>query len=1047
MSPQSDLAFVDRPQITGDPNENLFEETTVQRLERLGYRSLDGRQLRDPDTFPETDVVHRPTLRRFFQEKYPFLDPTSLNQAVQRVATPDGVDLIQRNKEAHHLITKGFELAYEAEDGSEAYEHVYPIDWKHPEENEFWVVQQLPIHGDNDRRPDLIIYVNGLPLVTFELKSPYREEVDVENAFNQLQHYRQELARLFTFNAFCVLSDGRKTLHGVHSASREWFKPWMSADGETVADEKKQSMRMLIQGLFPKDRLLHYVRNFIVHENTGSGIRKKGALYHQFFGVRRAVEETLRATGPDGDQRIGVIWHTQGAGKSLSMVFLVGILRRRLGNPTILIEVDRNDLDEQLYDAFVAAKPLVGDVHQAEGIDDLRARLKTEGGEVVFTTIEKFQLKEEETEHPQLSDRKDIVVIADEAHRTQYGFEGEVRVDEDTGERFTAYGYAKYLRQALPNASFIGFTGTPIAEDDRNTTAVFGDLIHTYDMRQAKEDGAVVGIQYEPRLIELGLDNEEIDEEVEEIAEGDDVELEKQKWSALERAAGTDERQAQLAEDIIEHFRKRRQSIDGKGMIVGMSRRNCVGLYEAIVERRPEWHDPALDAGKIKVVMTGNISSDPPEWNERGHITTKQQRDQLKQRFKDPDDDLQLVIVCDMWLTGTNIPCLHTLYVDKPMKGHNLMQAIARVNRVFRDKPAGLVVDYIGIGTQLKKATKRYTDQGFDAPTEELEEAAFEQFDQALSAIRETLPDAVDQDLVAHWRDLSKIDFEDLTTRLYNFYLETDDRRDDFLRKEKRLRKAHSLIQHREEVEEHADEVAFYQLVRTQLKRTKEQATREEDEERAQAIRDLVERSLEAEEAVDIYEAAGIDKPDISILDEAFLEEFKSEEEKQSLRMKLLEKLMKDEIQVRKRENLSKYRSLEEILEETLAKYHQNTITAAEVMKRLVEMRKDYFSDDERKDKYNLSNEEIAFVDAINEVREDAYDMPFLCDLVRDVVRSVKDNLEVDWTKPHRENVRASVRSAVKRVLRQNGVTGDEMQAVQEQIMEQAESLYQDWPQ
>jgi type I restriction enzyme R subunit len=1030
----------------GDPNESLFEETTIERLENLGYQSVHGRELRDGVTFPETDVVHRPTLRQFFREQYPFLDEAALTQAIQTVASPDGVDLIQRNKKAHHLITKGFDLAYEAEDGSEAYEHVYPIDWENPEENEFWVVQQLPVHGDNDRRPDLIIYVNGLPLVTFELKSPYREEVDVENAFNQLQHYRQELSRLFTFNAFCVLSDGRTTLHGVHSASREWFKPWMSADGETVADEKKQSMRMLVQGLFPKDRLLHYVRNFIVHENTGGGIRKKGALYHQFFGVRRAVEETLRATQPEGDQKIGVIWHTQGAGKSLSMVFLVGILRRRLGNPTILIEVDRNDLDEQLYDAFVAAGPLVGDVHQAEGIDDLRARLQTEGGEVVFTTIEKFQLKGEETEHPQLSDRNDVVVIADEAHRTQYGFEGEVRVDEETGERFTAYGYARYLRQALPNASFIGFTGTPIAENDRNTTAVFGDLIHTYDMQQAKEDGAVVGIQYEPRLIELALDNEAIDEDVEDIAEDGDVELEKQKWSALERAAGTDERQARLAEDIVEHFRKRRQSIDGKGMIVGMSRRNCMGLYEAIVERRPEWHDPALDAGKIKVVMTGNISSDPPEWNERGHITTKQQRDQLKQRFKDPDDDLQLTIVCDMWLTGTNIPCLHTLYVDKPMKGHNLMQAIARVNRVFRDKPAGLVVDYIGIGTELKKATKRYTDQGFDAPTEELEDAAFGQFEEALAAIRETLPDAMDQDLVAHWRGLSKIDFEDLTTRLYNYYLETDDRRDDFLRMEKRLRKAHSLIQHREEVEAHADEVAFYQLVRTQLKRTKEQATREEDEERAQAIRDLVERSLEAEEAVDIYEAAGIDKPDISILNEAFLEEFKTKEKKQSLRMKLLEKLMKDEIQVRKRENLSKYRTLEEILEETLAKYHQNTITAAEVMKKLVEMRKDYFSDDERKDEYNLSNEEIAFIDAINEVQEDAYDMPFLCDLVRDVVQSVKDNLEVDWTKPHRENVQASVRSAVKRVLRRNGVTGDEMQAVQEQIMEQAESLYGDWP-
>jgi type I restriction enzyme R subunit len=1045
MATQLDTALVDAEPLA-DPDENLFEETTIERLEHLGYRHLDGRELRDDETFPETQVVHRPTLRRHFREQYPFLDERALNEAVQRVARPDGANLSRRNKEAHRLLTKGFELAYEAADGTEKHEHVYPIDWEHPEENDFWVVQQLPVQGKNDRRPDLVVYVNGLPVVLFELKSPYRDDTHIGKALNQLQHYTSELRRLFTFNAFCVASDGTKTLHGVDPHAEDWFKPWMSADGETIADDEKQSMRMLIEGLFPKERLLSYLRNFIVHETTGEGIRKKGALYHQFFGVRRAVEETLRATGPDGNQRIGVIWHTQGAGKSLSMVFLVGILRRRLGNPTILIEVDRNDLDDQLYDAFVAAKSLVGSVHQAEGIDDLRQRLQTDGGEVVFTTIEKFQLKGDETEHPQLTDRSDVVVIADEAHRTQYGFEGEMRVDDETGERFTAYGYAKYLRDALPNASFIGFTGTPIAEDDRDTTAVFGDLIHTYDMKQAKEDGAVVGIKYEPRLIELTLSNENIDEELDEIADGEDVELEKQKWSAMERAAGTDERQAQLAEDIIEHYGRRRDGNEGKGMIVCMSRRNCVGLYEAIVERLPEWHDPAFDQGKIKIVMTGNISKDPSEWNERGHITTKQQRDQIKQRFKDPDDELELVIVCDMWLTGTNIPCLHTLYVDKPMKGHNLMQAIARVNRVFRDKPAGLVVDYIGVGTELKKATKRYTEQGFGAPAEDLEEEAFDQFDAALSAVRQTLPDTVDRDLIANWRDLSKIDFEDVLSRLYDFYLETDDRRDDYLKKEKRLRKAHSLVQHREEVDEHADEVAFYQYVRTQLQRTKDDETREEDEERAEAIRDLVERSIDAEEAVDIYQAAGIEKPDISILDDAFLEEFKSEETKQNLRMKLLEKLVRDEIQLRKRENLQKYRSLQEILEDTLAKYRQNAITAAEVMKQLVEMRKEYFDEDERTREYDLSNEEIAFLDAINEVRDDAYDMDFLCDLVREVVDVVKNNLEVDWTKPHRENVRASVRSAVKRVLRRNDVDGDDMQAVQEQIMEQAESLYEDWP-
>ena len=1031
-----------------DPNEDFFESTTVERLHELGYIPKRGADLRGDD-FPTGDVVHRPTLRRFLRRTYPELDEQARAQAVQRIASPDGVDLAQKNKEAHRLITKGFEQAVEREDGSTDYVHVYPIDWDDPEANDFWVVQQLPIAGDHDRRPDLVVYVNGLPLVVFELKNPYREDVDVENAFNQLQHYTQDLPRLFQFNAFCVVSDGTETLHGVHSASREWFKPWMSVDGETVIDDRAHSMRTLVEGLFPKKRLLAYVRHFIVHETTGSGITKKGALYHQFFGVRRAVQETERATGPDGDQKIGVIWHTQGAGKSLSMVFLVGILRQRLGNPTILIEVDRNDLDEQLYDAFVAARPLVGSVHQAESVDDLRARLQTQGGEVIFTTIEKFQLKDAETEHPQLTDRDDVIVIADEAHRTQYGFEGRIRRDPETGEVYVAYGYARYLRQALPNASFIGFTGTPIDEDDRSTTAVFGDMIHTYDMRQAEKDGAVLEILYEPRLINLQLVNENIDKEAKEIGEGDDVEVEKQKWSAVERAAGTDERQEKLAADVVEHFRKRQQAheaFDGVGMIVCMSRRNCVGLYDAITDLRPEWHDSADDKGRIKIVMTGNISEDPPEWNERGHITTKQQREHIKERFKDPDDPLHLVIVCDMWLTGTNIPPLHTLYVDKPMKGHTLMQAIARVNRVFRDKPGGLVVDYIGIGTELKRATKRYTDRGFGAPAEELEEVAFGEFEKALEEIRASLPEDVDRDTVSGWRTLSNTEFEDLVGGLYNHYLATDEQRDDFLRREQKLRKAYSLIQHRDEADAHADEVAIYQYVRTQLNRTKSSANREESEEHAEAIRDLVERSIAAEDAVDVYAAAGIEKPDISILDERFLEEFKSDEGRQNLRLKLLEKLMRDEIRVRKRENLQKYRSLQEILEETLKKYRENTITAAEVMKALVEMRKEYFSEDERKEAYNLTNEEIAFIDAINEVKEDAYDMPFLCDLVRDVVDTVKSNLEVDWTKPHRENVKASVRSAVKRVLRRKGVTGDDLQAVQEEIMAQAESLYRDWP-
>jgi type I restriction enzyme R subunit len=887
-----------------------------------------------------------------------------------------------------------------------------------------------------------VVFVNGLPLVVFELKNPYAEDPTVQDAHNQLQHYNQDIPRLFAFNAFCVISDGEETLHGVHSASMEWFNPWKSIDGHGTVPESTSTMKALVEGLFPPARLLEYIRHFIVHESTGEGILKKGALYHQFFGVRFAVEEAIRATRPDGDRRIGVIWHTQGAGKSLSMVFFVGILRKRLGNPTILVEVDRNDLDEQLYDAFVAARQAVGTVHQAQSVDDLRTRLQTEGGEVIFTTIEKFRLKDEEREHPELSDRNDIIVIADEAHRTQYGFDASIRYSEAHEDYITAYGYARYLRQALPNASFIGFTGTPIEEEDRDTTAVFGDVIHTYDLTQAQADGAIVEIRYEPRLIDLRLVNEAIDEELEQLEAEGDYEQEKLKWSALEQAAGAKPRLEKLAEDLITHYERRTDSLFGKGMIVCMSRKNCVALFDEIVALRPDWFSPELDQGEIKIVMTGNVSKDPPEWNEAGHISTKAQRDQLKQRFKDPDDPLKLVIVCDMWLTGTNIPCLHTLYVDKPMKGHNLMQAIARVNRVFRDKPAGLVVDYIGISTELKKATKRYTEKDFGQPAEELGEEALAQFEAALKAVRDTLPEGVD---AGDWRSLSKIEFDDMMSRVYAHYTETDERRDDFLLKEKRLSTAYSLVGHLDAAQDHADEVALYQMTRKQLRRTEKKKTREEDEERARAVRDLVERSIEAQEAVDIYRVAGIEKPDISILDQEFLEEFKSKDEKQNLRIRLLEKLLYDEIQVRRRKNLEKYRSLQEILEKTLKRYRQGAITAAEVMQAMVELKQqmDY---EGSSDEYDLSAEERAFLDAVAGLKEDAYDMPFLCDLVRDVVEAVKRNLAPDWTKPHRTSVKASVRTAIKQVLRRRGVEREHFRFIQQRVMEQAEALYEDWP-
>ena len=1044
MPEDTPLSVVGDDDPLGDPDENLFEETTVERLEQLGYTHRHGAALRG-EAFPEADVVHRPTLRAFLEQQYPHLDDDALRQAVQRIASPDGVDLIQRNKHFHELATEGFELPYERADGTEAHEHIYPIAWDDPDGtvNTYWVVQQFTVAGSNRRRPDLVVFINGLPLVVFELKNPYRGDPTVQEAHNQLQHYLQDIPRLFAFNTFCVISDGTETLHGVHSASMEWFNPWKSIDGRTTEQAETGSMKTLVEGLFPTGRLLEYIRHFIVHEETGQGILKKGALYHQFFGVRFAVEEAIRATDPAGDRRIGVIWHTQGAGKSLSMVFFVGILRQRLNNPSILIEVDRNDLDEQLYDAFVAARQAVGTVHQAQSVDDLRTRLQTEGGEVLFTTIEKFRLKGEEVEHPELSDRNDIIVIADEAHRTQYGFDASIRFSEAHDDYITAYGYAKYLRQALPNASFIGFTGTPIEEGDRDTTAVFGDIIHTYDIMQAEADGAIVEIRYEPRLVDLRLLSEDLDSELAELEAEGDLEQEKLKWTALERAAGATPRLEKLAADLVDHFETRRERIWGKGMALCMSRKNCVALFDQIVKLRPDWYDPALDQGQIKIVMTGNVAQDPPEWNEAGHITTKAQRSQLKERFKDPDDPLQLVIVCDMWLTGTNIPCLHTLYVDKPMKGHNLMQAIARVNRVFRDKPAGLVVDYIGISTELKKATKRYTEHGFGEPAEELGDKALAQFEEALDAIRETLPAGAE---TADWRSLSKIAFEDLTNRLYAHYLETEERRDDYLRKEKRLSTAFSLVGHLEAAQAHADEVALYQMTRKQLRRTEKKERQEESEARARAVRDLVEENLEARDAVDIYAAAGIDKPDISILDQDFLEEFKAKEEKKPLRIRLLEKLLHDEIQVRKRTNLQKYRSLQEILEKTLKRYRQGAITAAEVMQRMVELKQEIMDEAGPEDDYDLSPEERAFLDAIDGLREEAYDMPFLCDLVHDIVQAVKRNLAPDWTKPHRTSVKAGVRTAIRQVLRRRGVEREHFRFIQKRVMEQAEALYEDWP-
>jgi type I restriction enzyme R subunit len=1001
--------------------ETTFELTTIERLEQLGYGHRHGEEI----ARPHDEVVLKDVLRANLARRYTNLPDKAIDEAVARIRRPQGVDTIRRNMAFHQLLVRGFELKVELPGGRTEHRHLYPVDWDDAGNNEFQVINQFPIRGQNDRRPDILIFVNGLPLVLFELKNPYSDQPTVEDAHNQVQHYRNEIAQVFDFNALAIVSDGVRTLHGMWPASMEWYAPWKSIDGFEVEPNTTGSMKTLIEGLFPKDRLLAYIRDFIVFEVANDRITKKGAKYHQFFAVRLAAQKTIETVKAGKEKRIGVIWHTTGSGKSLSMVFLVGILRREeaLENPTFVIQVDRTDLDDQLHDQFVAARSLVGDVKHAKDVDDLRDLLRTEGGAVIFTTIEKFRLKGEagEAEHPILSTRSNIIVIADEAHRSQYGF---------------LAGYARYLVEALPNARRLGFTGTPVNFSGADTVEVFGEVIHTYDIKQSQEDKATVPIFYAPRQIKLHLKRSDIDRALEEITAGqvvDELERRKSQWAALAEAAGAKDRIEQLAKDLLAHFHDRTATLTGKAMVVCMTRKNCVRLYDAL---------KALPGcPEIKIVMTGNLSEDPPEWSAAGHLTTKAQRDAIKQRMIDPDDPLQMVIVCDMWLTGTDIPCLHTLYIDKPMQGHNMIQAISRVNRVFRDKPHGLIVDYIGIGDELRAATSKYTSGGGKGePAPDMEETARPVFQTCLAEVRKLLPEGKNY---GGWRKMPRIEMEDLYAFVYGHLAEDDERREQFLQAELRLTSSFLLVKHLDDCRTFADEIIFYQRVRKQV--MKALPGKKPVKEIERAVRDLVDDSVESDGVVDIFKSAGIEKADISILDDQFLQTFKDQPQ-ENLRLKLLEKLVQDEIQFRKKRNLAKAKSFQELLESTLQRYHNRLIDAAAVVKALLQIRKDMESDDQRARELNLEPGEVAFYDAVAANYAAIYDQAFLRDLIHDVVQTIKRNLKVDWTEPHREDVKAAVKAAVKRVLRRRSVREEDFDAFLDRIMEQAEAIYAAWP-
>jgi type I restriction enzyme R subunit len=994
--------------------EALIEQGTIEWLTDLGYTHVKGNEL------PENAnaVILKDQLFSFIQNQYPNVPDEMQHLAVADFCNNLGADIDYRNRDFHLKLTKGISYEYKDAADNEKATHIYPIDFQNPENNSFWCVNQFSIVGKNKRRPDIIIYINGIPLVLFELKNWFDENTTIDEAFNQIQHYRKDIPLLFEYNALTIVSDGNEAQHGMFNSSAEWYAAWKSVNGvETIEDDFQ--MHTLLFGLFPKDRLLSYIKNFVFFEDHNGSLIKKGAKYHQFFGVNFAVEAAKKAIKPFGDGRIGVIWHTQGSGKSISMAIYTGILRSlpELQNPTIVVQVDRSDLDFQLYENFVLAKDLVGDVQRAESTDDLRKLLSTGSGGVIFTTIEKFRLKMGndnnlgETEHPILSERENIIVMADEAHRTQYGL-----LD----------GFASNLRKALPNASFIGFTGTPVDSKDADTQEVFGETIHIYDIKQAVDDKATVPIYYEPRLAKLHLWNENLDSEVDAITADleDDSNL---KWAAIEDAAGSEDRVEKIANDIIKHYQNRTETLPGKAMVVCMSRRNCVKMYNAlkVIDDCPE----------IAVVMTGNISTDPIAWNE--HFRTQDASEALKKRFKNPKDALQIVIVRDMWLTGFDAPCVHTMYVDKIMKGHNLMQAITRTNRVFKDKPSGVIVDYIGIGDQLKTATSKYTGGGGKGrPTVDIVQA-LNLFINQIDTCKSLLPDTIDY---SNWKGLRDSDKILLVKKGLSAIIKYDEPSNQFMLEEKKLTGLLSIVKSQPEIQEYAVDVLYIQHLSKAVRNAK--SVKSSRGNQKDQIKELISRSIESDDIVDVFAMAGMERADISILNEEFLLGAKQEKDSIDIKIALMRAILMDEVKLRLHKNIKKYTSLKDELEKVLENYHKNAIDSYTTIAELIERAKQLQEEDHRTKELGLTDEELAFYDILASKKEIINESGPIQNIVHAVVKAVKNNLQIDWM--NKEDAKAAIRLAVKKELR-GKVNISELNNILQEIMEQAEGQFSEW--
>ncbi len=1066
--------------------ESAIEKFAIELLEKQGYQYIYAPSIDSDSKTPERksfeDVLLLERLQRAVGRINPTIPVDARENAIKQIQRLNSPELIANNEAFHRMLTEGIKVTFQ-KDGYSRGDLVWLIDFKNPEDNDFIVANQFTVVENNvNKRPDVVLFVNGLPLVVIELKNPVDENATVRAAFKQLQTYKQAIPSLFTYNGLMIISDGLEAKTGSISAGFTRFMAWKTADGKVEASPLIGQLETLIKGILDKKTLLDLIRHFIVFEKSKKEDKETGVItiqtvkklasYHQYYAVNRAVESTLRASGytntksgksdglmvmespesyglagvdsqPVGDRKGGVVWHTQGSGKSLSMVFYTGKIVLVMDNPTILVITDRNDLDDQLFDTFAASKQLLRqEPVQAEDRSHLKELLRVASGGVVFSTIQKFQ-PDEGNIYETLSPRKNIIVIADEAHRTQYGFKAKTIDDKDengiiVGKKIV-YGFAKYLRDALPHATYLGFTGTPIENTDVNTPAVFGNYVDIYDIAQAVYDGATVRIYYESRLAKINLSKEgrklvaDLDDEL-EVGELTVTQKAKAKWTQLEALIGSEDRIRQVAQDIINHFEQRQEVFpEGKAMIVAMSRRIAADLYKKITKIKPEWHSNDLKKGVIKVVMT-SASSDGPEISK--HYTTKDQRRTLADRMKDPEDELELVIVRDMWLTGFDVPSMHTLYIDKPMKGHNLMQAIARVNRVYKDKSGGLVVDYLGIASDLKKALSFYSDSGGKGDPAIAQEKAVQLMLEKLEVVSQMFHGfAYEEYFEADTRKkLSLI----LAAEEHILGLENGKKR--YINEVSALSQTFSIAIPHEQAMDAKDEVSFFQAVKSRLAKFDSTGTGKTEEEIETAIRQVIDKALVTEQVIDVFDAAGIKKPDISILSEEFLMEVKNMEHKK-VALEVLKKLLNDEIKTRTKKNLIQSKSLMEMLEKSIKKYHNKILTAAEVIEELIKLSKEIQKMDREPQEMGLSDFEYAFYTAIasNDSAREVMEKDKLKELAVVLFEKVKANASIDWT--IKESVKAKLKVIVKRTLRQFGYPPDMQKLATEIVLRQAELI------